>query len=101
MSSTETAPSLIAMTTSQVPIIAWQKRYMTPRECSRLQSMGSLPNLPDSKGGAYRAFGNAVNVDVVLNIFDALVTQPSFDDGNANSVAQVNAPVRSDQQRSS
>lgn len=64
---TETAPSLIAMTTSQVPIIAWQKRYMTPRECSRLQSMESLENLPDSKGGAYKAFGNAVNVKVVLN----------------------------------
>ncbi|MDE2771101.1 MAG: DNA (cytosine-5-)-methyltransferase [Bacteroidota bacterium] len=81
---TETAPSLIAMTTSQVPIIAWQKRYMTPRECSRLQSMGMLPNLPDSKGSAYRAFGNAVNVDVVLNIFDALVTRPNFGDRKAN-----------------
>ncbi len=69
----ETAPSLIAMTTSQVPILAWQKRYMTPKECSRLQGMGSLKNLPESKINTYRAFGNAVNVDVVLNILDALV----------------------------
>lgn len=68
----DTAPSLIAMTTSQVPIIAWKKRYMTPRECSRLQSMDKLKHLPKSKNRAYKAFGNAVNVEVVGSIYDAL-----------------------------
>lgn len=63
-----TAPSLVAMTTSQVPVIAWEKRYMTPRECSRLQSMGELKNLPLAKVPAYRALGNAVNVTVVESI---------------------------------
>lgn len=40
-----TAPSLVAMTTSQVPVIGWERRYMTIRECSRLRSMGELKYL--------------------------------------------------------
>jgi DNA (cytosine-5)-methyltransferase 1 len=69
-----TAPSLVAMTTTQVPIIAWERRYMTPRECSRLQSLNSLRHLPDSPTKAYEALGNAVNADVVRRIGEALLT---------------------------
>lgn len=68
-----TAPSLVAMTTSQVPVIAWEQRYMTPRECSRLQSMSVLKELPESSSAAYRALGNAVNVTVVESIVDNLI----------------------------
>lgn len=68
-----TSPSLIAMTTVQVPIIAWEKRYMTPRECARLQSMEALPNLPTPASKAYKALGNAVNVDLVTMIAEALL----------------------------
>ncbi|MEU1972861.1 DNA (cytosine-5-)-methyltransferase [Microbacterium sp. NPDC019599] len=66
-----TAPSLIAMTDTQVPIIGWERRYMTPRECARLQSLDTI-SLPSSPKAAYRALGNAVNVTVVRAVASAL-----------------------------
>jgi len=89
-----TAPALVAMTTSQVPVIAWERRYMTPRECSRLQSMGALTHLPDLKQSAYKALGNAVNVEVVRAIAQQLLllgdppARPSLPPNGAASRAE-------------
>ena len=67
-----TAPSLFAMTDTQVPIIGWEKRYMTPRECASLQSLGALA-LPENRSKAFAALGNAVNAEVVGSIAKSLL----------------------------
>jgi DNA (cytosine-5)-methyltransferase 1 len=61
------------MTTTQVPIIAWEKRYMTTRECARLQSMDCLKYLPETETRAFRALGNAVNSQMVEVIAKQLI----------------------------
>lgn len=72
-----TAPSLIAMTDTQVPIIGWQRRYMTPQECAKLQSLDSLKTLPKSATKAFAALGNAVNSKVVEQVASALLQSQS------------------------
>jgi DNA (cytosine-5)-methyltransferase 1 len=68
-----TAPSLIAMTTTQVPIIGWERRYMTPRECARLQSLHELKYLPNAPTRSFKALGNAVNTELVRLIGASLL----------------------------
>lgn len=71
-----TAPSLIAFTQTQVPILganlAGERRYMTPAECAELQSLGNI-QLPASDLEAYKALGNAVNARVVKVIAERLL----------------------------
>jgi DNA (cytosine-5)-methyltransferase 1 len=86
-----TAPSLIAMTDTQVPIIAWERRYMTPKECARLQSMESLKRLPEKPSEAYAALGNAVNADVVERVATALLKSSTLDAKAASTAKQLAA----------
>lgn len=74
-----TAPSLVAMTTSQVPVIPWERRFMTIYECCKLQSMTNLTYLPETQTAAFRALGNAVNVEVVQSILKRLIAISDYE----------------------
>jgi len=56
-------PTLVAMV--QTPIYAPEKRYLTPRECARLQSFPDSFQLHPTDHVAYKQLGNSVNVDVI------------------------------------
>ncbi|MDO5670115.1 MAG: DNA (cytosine-5-)-methyltransferase [Corynebacterium sp.] len=90
-----TAPSLIAFTQTQVPILgarlAGERRYMTPSECAQLQSLGDI-DLPAHDLDAYKALGNAVNAKVVGAIAASLLDTLLPSVPNAHSTT-LNRPV--------
>ena len=55
---------------NQTPIYGKEKRYITPRECLRLQSFpDDFKVLLDDKY-TYKQLGNSVNIDNVKNIIE-------------------------------
>ena len=68
---TDFFPSLVTVST-QVPIISWEKRYITPSEGARLQSLDGI-ELPENSGTCFSALGNAVNVTIVQLIAEKLI----------------------------
>ena len=62
-------PTLVAI--YQIPIYGKEKRYITPRECARLQSFPEDFILSENDNISYKQFGNAVNVDNVETVIKA------------------------------
>ena len=62
-------PTLVAI--SQIPIYGKEKRYITPKECLRLQSFPDDFKLLDGDRHAYKQLGNCVNVSNVSNVIES------------------------------
>lgn len=56
-------PTLVAIV--QTSIIGKTKRYLTPRECARLQSFPDTFEMISPEHECYKQFGNSVNVEVI------------------------------------
>ncbi len=75
---TEFFPSLVTVST-QIPILGWEQRYITPREGARIQSMNGI-KLPENVGSCFAALGNAVNVEIVKLIAKELINNKILED---------------------
>jgi len=70
---TDFFPSLVTVST-QIPIISWEKRYITPSEGARIQSLNGI-ELPENIGTCFSALGNAVNGTIVRLIAEKLIQE--------------------------
>lgn len=62
------SPSLVAMTSTQIPILGPEQRFLTRVEGLRLQGFPDNHKLPQSRVKAFKALGNAAHVGVVEQI---------------------------------
>ena len=66
-------PTLVAI--SQIPIYGKEKRYITPRECARLQSFPESFKLANEDRKSYKQLGNSVNVDNVYTVISSTLKE--------------------------
>jgi DNA (cytosine-5)-methyltransferase 1 len=69
-------PALVAIT--QTSILGNKKRFITPRECARIQSFPDDFKLHSKDSVAYKQFGNSVNVQVVKMFCEFLFQNEVF-----------------------
>jgi len=66
-------PALVAMTSTQIPILGPKHRFITQIEGLRLQGFPDSHKLPQKRYAAFQALGNAVHVLVVREIARRLI----------------------------
>ena len=85
-------PTLVAIT--QTPIYGKEKRYITPRECARLQSFPEDFILPEDDKVAYKQFGNSVNVHNVNTIIKTTLDHYKDNDNGNDNGKEKSKPKR-------
>ena len=68
------SPALVAMTSTQIPVLGPKRRFLTRVEGLRLQGFPDTHKLPTSRDNAFTALGNAVHVGVVFEIAKHFIT---------------------------
>lgn len=66
---TQYFPTLVAI--SQIPIYGKEKRYLTPRECLRIQSFPESFKLHTNDRQSYKQAGNSINIENARNVIES------------------------------
>ena len=85
------SPSLVAMTSTQIPILGPEQRHLSRIEGLRLQGFGDEFYVPESRTATFKALGNAVHVGVVYEIAKRLLRIEEPNAGSMRSSVAVTA----------
>jgi DNA (cytosine-5)-methyltransferase 1 len=66
------APALVAMTNTQIPLVGPRGRFLSREEGLALQGFPRTHQLPERRARAFKALGNAVHVKVVQAIVERM-----------------------------
>jgi DNA (cytosine-5)-methyltransferase 1 len=80
-------PALVAIT--QTSVIGSRKRFITPRECARIQNFPDDFKLHVKDSVAYKQFGNSVNVKVVQMFCEFLIKNDEFNPDEYNLKSRI------------
>ena len=85
------SPSLVAMTSTQIPILGPEQRHLSRVEGLRLQDFDDDFCVPDTRTATFKALGNAVHVGVVYEIAKRLLRIEEPNAGGVRSPVAVTA----------
>ena len=86
------SPALVAMTTTQIPILGPHRRFLSRIEGLRLQGFPDSHLLPEKRTRVFAALGNAVHVDVVREVA-RLVLAPLTSGVESQGKRSMNLPL--------
>ena len=84
-------PSLVAMTSTQIPILGPEQRHLSRGEGLLLQGFDDDFCVPESRTATFKALGNAVHVDVVYEIARRLLRVEESSKGSAQTPVTISA----------
>ncbi len=90
------SPSLVAMTSTQIPILGPERRHLSRVEGLRLQGFPDHFSVPVSKDATFKALGNAVHVEVVHSIAARLLANSEPGAECSHGVAAGNSSSTAD-----